>query len=40
LSYAVVVHHLMLLRAEGIVERKGNKRFFWFTTRFGQKRLD
>lgn len=39
LSYAVVVHHLNLLKNEGIVERRGNKRYFWLLTGLGQKRL-
>ena len=38
-SYGVVMHHLMLLLAEGIVERRGSRRYLWFATEFGQKRL-
>ncbi len=39
LSYGVVMHHLRLLKNEGTVERKGNKRYFWLATGLGQKRL-
>ncbi len=39
LTYGVVMHHLHLLRAEGIVERKGRRRFVWLSTGLGQKRL-
>ena len=39
LSYGVVVYHLRLLKNEGTVGRKGNKRFVWFATGLGQKRL-
>lgn len=39
LSYGVVVHHLRLLKDEGIVERKGNRRYVWLATGLGQKRL-
>ena len=39
LSYGVVMHHLMLLKNEGIVERKGNRRYVWLATGLGQKRL-
>jgi DNA-binding transcriptional ArsR family regulator len=39
LSYGVVMHHLGLLHDEGIVERKGNRRYIWLTTGLGQKRL-
>lgn len=38
-SYGVVVHHLRLLEAEGIVERKGSRPHIWELTGFGQKRL-
>jgi predicted ArsR family transcriptional regulator len=38
-SYAVAVHHLRLLEAEGIVERKGSRPHLWGLTGFGQKRL-
>ncbi|MBS7632365.1 winged helix-turn-helix transcriptional regulator [Candidatus Bathyarchaeota archaeon] len=37
--YNVVMHHLRLLGAEGIVERRGIKPFTWKTTGIGQKRL-
>ena len=39
LTYGVVMYHLKLLENEGTVERKGNKRFVWLATGFGQKRL-
>jgi predicted transcriptional regulator len=39
LSYGVVTYHLKLLRKEGTIERKGNKRYVWLTTGLGQKRL-
>jgi predicted transcriptional regulator len=39
LSYGVVTHHLKLLKNEGTVERKGNKRYVWLATGLGQKRL-
>jgi DNA-binding transcriptional ArsR family regulator len=39
MSYGVVMHHLRLLCAEGIVERKGSRRYIWLSTGFGQKRL-
>jgi DNA-binding transcriptional ArsR family regulator len=39
MSYGVVMHHLKLLRAEGIVERKGCGKYVWLATGFGQKRL-
>jgi len=39
LTYGVVFHHLRLLEAEGIVQRKGNKQFIWELTGLGQKRL-
>ncbi len=39
LSYGVVMHHLGLLRDEGIVERKGTRRYVWLATGLGQKRL-
>lgn len=37
--YGVVVHHLKLLRAEGIVERRSSKPHIWMLTGLGQKRL-
>jgi predicted transcriptional regulator len=37
--YGVVMHHLRLLEAEGIVERKGSKPHAWVLTGLGQKRL-
>lgn len=39
LHYGVVVHHLKLLEAEKIVERKGVRPFTWMLTGVGQKRL-
>jgi predicted transcriptional regulator len=39
LSYGVVAYHLKLLKNEGTVERKGNRRFVWLVTGLGQKRL-
>jgi predicted transcriptional regulator len=40
LSYGVVMYHLRLLKNEGTVERKGNRRYVWLATGLGQKRLD
>lgn len=39
LSYGVVIYHLRLLKNEGTVERKGNRRYVWLVTGLGQKRL-
>jgi predicted ArsR family transcriptional regulator len=39
MHYRVVVHHLNLLKAEGIVERRGTKPHIWKITGAGQKRL-
>ena len=39
LSYGVVTYHLKLLKSEGTVERKGNRRFIWLLTGLGQRRL-
>ncbi len=39
MSCGVVMHHLKLLRAEEIVERKGSKPHVWVVTGLGQKRL-
>ena len=39
LSYAVVLHHLRLLKNEGIVERRGLRPYFWVSSGLGQKRL-
>jgi len=39
IHYGVVMHHLRLLEAEGIVERKGSKPHVWVLTGLGQKRL-
>lgn len=40
LRYGVTMHHLKLLRAEGIVERKGSRPYDWGLTGMGQKRLE
>jgi DNA-binding transcriptional ArsR family regulator len=39
MRYDVIMHHLRLLEAEGIVERKGSKPHTWAVTGLGQKRL-
>ncbi|MGC8895254.1 MAG: ArsR family transcriptional regulator [Candidatus Bathyarchaeia archaeon] len=39
MRYGVAMHHLRLLEAEGIVERKGSKPHVWAVTGLGQKRL-
>jgi predicted ArsR family transcriptional regulator len=39
MHYGVVMHHLRLLEAEGIVERKGSKPHIWTITGLGQRRL-
>lgn len=39
LSYRVVLHHLRLLMAEDIVDRKGGRPYSWTLTGLGQKRL-
>jgi predicted transcriptional regulator len=39
LSYGVVMHHLRLLKNEGIVNRKGHRPYYWVSTGLGQKRL-
>ena len=39
LSYGVVTYHLKLLKNEGTVDRKGNRRYVWLATGLGQKRL-
>jgi len=39
LSYGLVMYHLRLLKNEGTVERKGRRRYVWFATGLGQKRL-
>jgi hypothetical protein len=39
LSYGVVIHHLRLLRNEGIVQRKGVRPYCWVSSGLGQKRL-
>lgn len=39
LHYGVVMHHLKLLKAKGIVQRKGSRPSIWALTGLGQKRL-
>ncbi len=39
MPYGVVMHHLRLLRAEGVVTRQGSRPFVWVLSGFGQKRL-
>jgi predicted transcriptional regulator len=39
LSYNVVIHHLHLLKNEGIVTRNGRRPYYWVPTGLGQKRL-
>ncbi|MEM3642229.1 MAG: winged helix-turn-helix domain-containing protein [Candidatus Bathyarchaeia archaeon] len=39
LPYTVVMHHLKLLEAKGIVQRKSGRPSIWALTGFGQKRL-
>jgi len=39
IHYGVVMHHLRLLEAEGIVERNQSKPYIWMITGAGQKRL-
>jgi len=39
LSYAVIMYHLRLLKDEGIVERKGSRRYVWLASGLGQRRL-
>ncbi|MGB9683393.1 MAG: winged helix-turn-helix domain-containing protein [Candidatus Bathyarchaeales archaeon] len=39
LPYNVVLHHLKLLEAKGIVQRKGGRPSIWALTGLGQKRL-
>jgi DNA-binding transcriptional ArsR family regulator len=39
MHYGVVMHHLRLLEAEGIIERKQSKPHIWVLTGLGQKRL-
>ncbi|MGA3191221.1 MAG: hypothetical protein ABSD73_01755 [Candidatus Bathyarchaeia archaeon] len=40
LRYGVAMHHLKLLAAEGIVERKSGRPYVWGLTGLGQKRLE
>jgi DNA-binding transcriptional ArsR family regulator len=39
MHYSVVMHHLRLLEAEGIIGRKQSKPYIWGLTGLGQKRL-
>lgn len=39
LNYHVVLYHLRLLEAEGIVTRKSRRPFHWKVTGLGQQRL-
>jgi len=39
LHYGVVMHHLKLLKAKEIVQRKGSRPSIWALTGLGQKRL-
>jgi DNA-binding transcriptional ArsR family regulator len=39
LPYGVVMHHLKLLEAKGIVQKKGIRSSIWVLTGLGQKRL-
>jgi predicted transcriptional regulator len=39
MHYGVIIHHLRLLEAEGIAERKHGKPHIWVLTGLGQKRL-
>jgi predicted Rossmann fold nucleotide-binding protein DprA/Smf involved in DNA uptake len=39
MPYGVVMHHLRLLEAEGIIKREGTKPYVWILTGLGQKRL-
>lgn len=39
LSYGVAMHHLKLLEAKGIVQRKGGRPYVWRLTGLGQRRL-
>lgn len=39
LHYGVVMHHLKLLEARGLVQRKGSRPSVWKLTGLGQKRL-
>lgn len=40
LHYGVAMHHLKLLRARGLVQRKGSRPSVWTLTGLGQKRLE
>jgi len=39
ISYPMVLHHLRLLEAEGVVVHKGKKPYVWGLTGVGQTRL-
>jgi len=40
LHYGVVMHHLKLLEARDLVQRKGRRPSVWMLTGLGQKRLE
>jgi predicted ArsR family transcriptional regulator len=40
LHYGVVMYHLKLLEARGLVQRKGSRQSVWTLTGLGQKRLE
>lgn len=40
LHYGVVMHHLKLLEARGVVKRKGSRPSIWILTGLGQRRLE
>lgn len=40
LNYGVVLHHLRLLNAEGVVSRKNKRPIHWSMTGLGQQRLE
>ena len=40
LHYGVVMHHLKLLEARGLAQRKGSRPSVWTLTGLGQKRLE
>lgn len=39
MPYGVAMHHLKLLEAEGIVNKKGSRPYVWALTGMGQRRL-
>lgn len=40
LNYCVVLHHLRLLEAEGVVSRRNRRPIHWRMTGLGQQRLE